>query len=103
MKPWEKAGVSRSTYYRRNRIKRETNGASTDNLTQVESNRILTKQMMVVLEQDQPLSVRHVFYRMVDPTLDVVVPKTHNGYRRVQRLLANMRLDGRIPLSLIHI
>ena len=40
----------------------------------------LERQIFEVLEQDNPQSVRHVFYRMTDPRLPVAIPKTEAGY-----------------------
>lgn len=61
----------------------------------------LQNQMYWVLESDNPQSVRHVFYRMTDPTLPESVEKTDKGYRTVQQQLTNMRRDGLIPYGWI--
>ena len=42
-------------------------------------------------------SVRHVFYRMTDPTLPVFVEKSDDGYRQVQHLTMKLRRNGRLP------
>ena len=54
-----------------------------------------------VLVQDHPQSVRHIFYRLLDPTLPVPVLKTEGGYRCVQRALVELRRAGRVPYSWI--
>lgn len=53
--------------------------------------------MIEVLDEDHPQSVRHVFYRMTDPTLPEPVEKSERGYVTVQRQLVQMRRDGLIP------
>ena len=40
----------------------------------------LDDQIRAVLAADNPQSVRHVFYRLTDPTGPVSVPKTERGY-----------------------
>lgn len=51
------------------------------------------------LREDRPMTVRQVFYRMA---VKNVVPKQESrGYNTVQRLLAEMRREGRIPFSWI--
>ena len=57
----------------------------------------LDGQIVAVLAEDWPQSVRHVFYRMTDPRLPVSVPKTEDGYRRVQRRCLELRRKGAIP------
>jgi hypothetical protein len=42
----------------------------------------LDEQILAVLREDNPQSVRHVFYRMTDPRLPEPVEKTERGYRR---------------------
>jgi hypothetical protein len=56
----------------------------------------LERQIHDVLEQT-PQSVRHVFYRMTNPTLAVHVPKTQKGYRIVQERTKRMRRAGTLP------
>ncbi|MDE2783785.1 MAG: hypothetical protein OXK77_12580 [Gemmatimonadota bacterium] len=58
---------------------------------------VLDAQLLDLLEDDHPLSVRHCFYRMTDPRRPVYVPKTENGYRRVQRRLTDLRRAGTLP------
>lgn len=61
----------------------------------------LDQQIMDVMEEDDPQSVRHMFYRMTDPRLPVSVPKTdhgaNNGYAVVQRRMKELRRSGRLP------
>lgn len=45
-------------------------------------------------EQSPPMTVRQMFYRM---SVKHMVDKTENGYRQVQRALAEMRRAGAIP------
>jgi len=60
----------------------------------------LDNQMLEILQEDHPQSVRHMFYRMTDPTLPVYVPKSdtgaNNGYKVIQRRLAKLRKEGRL-------
>jgi hypothetical protein len=57
----------------------------------------LRQQIIDVLRQDNPQSIRHVFYRLTDPRLPVPVSKDDNGYRTVQHQLKLMRREGVIP------
>lgn len=61
----------------------------------------LDNQIVAVLAEDWPQSVRHVFYRMTDPRLAAPVPKTEDGYRRVQRRCLELRRGGVIPYGWI--
>jgi hypothetical protein len=61
----------------------------------------LERQMLDVLEQDHPQSIRHVFYRMTDPRLPEPVEKTELGYRVVQNRLKLMRRAGTVPYGWI--
>ena len=61
----------------------------------------LERQILDVLEEDHPQSVRHVFYRMTDPRLPEPVEKSEWGYRQVQDRLAKMRRAGRVPYGWI--
>jgi hypothetical protein len=54
----------------------------------------LERQILDVLEEDHPQSIRHVFYRMTDPRLREPVEKTELGYRTVQNRLKRMRRAG---------
>ena len=79
--------------YRAGTIKRErrTN-------TQVEQ---LDRQILAVLAEDHPQSVRHVFYRMTDPRLPEPVEKTDRGYRHVQDRMVKLRRAKRLPFGWI--
>lgn len=57
----------------------------------------LDQQIIDVLKEDHPQSVRHVFYRMTDPRLPESVEKSDRGYRHVQARCVKLRRDGRIP------
>ena len=61
----------------------------------------LDAQILAVLAEDFPQSVRHVFYRMTDPRLPVPVDKSEAGYGRVQRRCLELRRSGRIPFAWI--
>ena len=61
----------------------------------------LDEQIVRVLEEDHPQSVRHVFYRMTDPRLEEPVEKSDRGYRHVQDRCAKLRRSGRVPYSWI--
>ena len=49
----------------------------------------------MVLAADHPQSVRHIFYRLTDPTGPVSVPKTEHGYNLIIRECAKMRRVSR--------
>jgi hypothetical protein len=61
----------------------------------------LDGQIVDVLQQDHPQSVRHVFYRMTDPRLREPVEKSERGYRHVQERLKQLRLAGAVPYGWI--
>lgn len=61
----------------------------------------LDAQIVDVLTQDHPQSVRHVFYRMTDPRLPESVEKSDKGYNCVQRRLIELRRSGRVPYGWI--
>jgi hypothetical protein len=61
----------------------------------------LDSQILAVLAEDHPQSVRHVFYRMTDPRLPAPVPKTDRGYRHVQDRMVKLRRAGRLPFGWI--
>jgi len=61
----------------------------------------LDDQILAVLREDHPQSVRHVYYRMTDPRLEVVIPKTEHGYQRVQRRCLALRRSGRLAYGWI--
>ena len=55
----------------------------------------LDDQIRAVLAADNPQSVRHVFYRLTDPTGPVSVPKTERGYDAIVRRCTALRRSGR--------
>lgn len=61
----------------------------------------LDAQIVDVLTQDHPQSVRHIFYRMTDPRLPEPVEKSERGYRHVQDRIVKLRRSGAIPYSWI--
>ncbi|WP_028605322.1 hypothetical protein [Ottowia thiooxydans] len=79
--------------YRAGTIKRERR--TRDRVEQLDS------QIIAVLNEDHPQSVRHVFYRMTDPRLPEPVEKSDRGYRHVQERCVKLRRDGQIPYNWI--
>lgn len=61
----------------------------------------LDQQIIDVLRDDHPQSVRHVFYRMTNPRLPEPVEKSDRGYRHVQDRVKKLRRDGRVPYGWI--
>ena len=61
----------------------------------------LDDQILAVLVEDHPQSVRHVFYRMTDPRLEEPVEKSDRGYRHVQDRLKKLRRAGQVPYAWI--
>lgn len=61
----------------------------------------LDAQILEVLRQDHPQSVRHVFYRMTDPRLSEPVEKSERGYRHVQDRCVKLRRAGLLPYGWI--
>ena len=61
----------------------------------------LDQQILDVLSEDHPQSVRHVFYRMTNPRLAEPVEKSDRGYRHVQHRVLELRRDGRLPYGWI--
>jgi hypothetical protein len=59
----------------------------------------LDAQILDVLREDHPQSVRHVFYRMTDPRLPEPVEKSERGYAQVQHRVAELRRSGIIPYN----
>ena len=57
----------------------------------------LERQIIEVLEEDHPQSVRHVFYRMTNPRLLETVEKSDKGYVQVQNRCVKMRRESRLP------
>ena len=81
--------MSAKTPYRAGTIARERRSPARMNL--------LDDQIVAVLREDHPQSVRHVFYRMTDPRLAEFVEKSDRGYRHVQDRCVKLRRAGRIP------
>lgn len=77
------------TAYRASTLKRERR--STERLNQLDD------QILAVLREDHPQSVRHIFYRMTDPRLPEPVEKSDRGYRHVQDRCVKLRRSGRVP------
>jgi hypothetical protein len=50
--------------------------------------------LLDIAEEAQPCTVRQVFYQA---TVRGIVEKTEAGYAKVQRMLADLRLDGALP------
>ena len=61
----------------------------------------LDEQIIEVLREDHPQSVRHVFYRMTNPRLREPVEKSDRGYRHVQDRMVKLRRAGRLPYGWI--
>ncbi len=61
----------------------------------------LDDQIIEVLKNDHPQSVRHLFYRMTDPRLPESVEKSDAGYRHIQDRCVKLRRSGRIPYAWI--
>lgn len=61
----------------------------------------LDEQILDVLREDHPQSVRHVFYRMTDPRLAEPVEKSERGYRHVQDRIKKLRRARRLPYGWI--
>ena len=61
----------------------------------------LDRQILAVLSEDHPQSVRHVFYRMTDPRLAEPVEKSDRGYNAVQYRLVELRKSGKVPYNWI--
>jgi hypothetical protein len=57
----------------------------------------LDDQIVAILAEDNPQSVRHVFYRVTDPRLPEPVEKSELGYRHVQDRCVKLRRAGRVP------
>lgn len=58
---------------------------------------ILDQQILDVLLEDHPQSIRHVYYRMTNPRLAEPVPKTDQGYKQVQARCTVLRRNGSLP------
>lgn len=57
----------------------------------------LDNQILEVLNEDNPQSVRHIFYRMTDPRLPQPVEKSDKGYEVIQRRCVELRRSKRMP------
>lgn len=85
--------MSPAKVYRARTIKRERRSAA-----RIDQ---LDRQIIDVLGEDHPQSVRHVFYRMTNPRLVEPVEKSERGYRHVQDRVKKLRENGRIPYGWI--
>lgn len=79
--------------YRARTIKRERRSGAQINQ--------LDEQILEVLREDNPQSVRHVFYRMTNPRLPEPVEKSERGYRHVQDRIVKLRRAKRLPFGWI--
>src|SRR3954468_2014212 len=61
----------------------------------------LEQQILDVLAEDHPQSVRHVFYRMTNPRLPEPVEKTDQGYAQVQDRCTKLRRSGTLSYGWI--
>ncbi|MDA1323846.1 MAG: hypothetical protein O3C34_03795 [Proteobacteria bacterium] len=61
----------------------------------------LQRQIHDVLFEDNPQSIRHVFYRMTNPRLEEPVDKSDHGYAQVQQQITKMRRAGTLPYGWI--
>jgi hypothetical protein len=61
----------------------------------------LERQILNVMVEDHPQSVRHVFYRMTDPRLPEPVEKSDHGYAQVQDRIVKLRRSGTLPYGWI--
>ena len=61
----------------------------------------LEAQILDVLREDHPQSIRHIFYRLTDPRLPEPVEKSQAGYRQVQDRITRMRKAGRLAYGWI--
>lgn len=52
--------------------------------------------LLKIAEEAAPASVRHLYYRAV---VHGLVPKTNNGYQKVQREVLRLRRDGKLPFE----
>lgn len=56
----------------------------------------LKTALHVIVESQKPMTVRQAYYRA---TVAGLIDKTEAGYKRVQRVLADMRRDGEMPYA----
>ena len=59
----------------------------------------LDARIVDILAADHPQSVRHVFYRLTDPSLSEAVPKTDEGYQLIVRRCTLLRRSGELPYA----
>lgn len=59
----------------------------------------LDRQIVAVLKEDHPQSLRHVFYRVTDPRLPEPVEKSDRGYRHVGNRVLALRRSGVLPYA----
>ena len=59
---------------------------------------ILRSAIYAVAEADSPVSIRHIFYRMVTQNL---VEKSDHGYQQLQKATVDMRVSGALPYAWI--
>jgi hypothetical protein len=57
----------------------------------------LERQIITELANDNPQSIRHVFYRMTNPRLVESVEKSERGYRHTQRRVTELRRNDVVP------
>jgi len=50
--------------------------------------------LLDIVEEQQPMTVRQVFYQA---TVRGLIEKTENGYDKIQKTLGNMRVEGQLP------
>lgn len=84
-------------------MSKQTYGASTIKRIRRTSAQVamLDSQIVDVLADDHPQSVRHVYYRMTDPRLPEPVEKTDAGYRTVQNRCLLLRRSATVPYGWI--
>lgn len=80
--------MSAELLYRAGTVKRQRRTAA--------AIRQLDRQIIDVLRDDHPQSVRHLFYRMTEP-----VEKSDRGYRHVQERCVKLRRSGAVPYGWI--
>ncbi len=61
----------------------------------------LDAQIVAILREDHPQSIRHIFYRLTDPRLAEPVEKTMAGYNQVKDRLKILRRAVTVPYSWI--
>lgn len=61
----------------------------------------IDREIVAVLEADNPQSIRHVYYRLTDPRLAEPVEKTEAGYQVIVRQCVKLRRSGAVPYGWI--